>query len=43
MHDDFVLERGDRTLAVVSAPSPAATSALAIGDHLAAIVRQRIG
>jgi (S)-2-hydroxyglutarate dehydrogenase len=43
MHDDFVLERGDRTLDVISAPSPAATSSLAIGDHLAAIVRQRIG
>jgi (S)-2-hydroxyglutarate dehydrogenase len=43
MHDDFVLERGDRTLDVLSAPSPAATSSLAIGDHLAAIARQRIG
>jgi (S)-2-hydroxyglutarate dehydrogenase len=43
MHDDFVVERGDRTLDVISAPSPAATSSLAIADHLAAIVRQRIG
>ena len=43
MHDDFVLERGDRTLDVISAPSPAATSSLAIGDRLAAIARQRIG
>ncbi len=36
--DDFVLERGRRTVHVVSAPSPAATSSLAIAAHLAGLV-----
>lgn len=30
--DDFLLERGDRSLHVLNAPSPAATSSLAIAD-----------
>jgi L-2-hydroxyglutarate oxidase len=42
LHDDFVLDRGERTLNVISAPSPAATSSLAIGDHLAALALQQI-
>jgi len=36
--DDFHFERSERALHVLNAPSPAATSALAIGDHLAAEV-----
>jgi (S)-2-hydroxyglutarate dehydrogenase len=36
--DDFVFERGDRVLHVLNAPSPAATSALAIGELIAAEV-----
>jgi (S)-2-hydroxyglutarate dehydrogenase len=33
--DDFVIERAGRILHVVNAPSPAATSSLAIGAHIA--------
>lgn len=33
--DDFVIERTDRTVHVVNAPSPAATASLAIGRHVA--------
>lgn len=36
--DDFVIESHDRVLRVISAPSPAATSSLAIGRHLAGLV-----
>jgi L-2-hydroxyglutarate oxidase LhgO len=42
LHDDFVLDRGERTLNVISAPSPAATSSLAIGDHLAGLAREAL-
>lgn len=35
--DDFCLARGPRSLHVLSAPSPAATACLAIGEHLAGI------
>jgi len=35
MEDDFVLTRGPRALHVLNAPSPAATAAFAIGDHVA--------
>jgi (S)-2-hydroxyglutarate dehydrogenase len=34
--DDFRIERGERSLHVLNAPSPAATASLAIGEHLAA-------
>jgi L-2-hydroxyglutarate oxidase len=37
--DDFVVVRHGRVLAVRNAPSPAATSALAIAEHVAALVR----
>lgn len=33
--DDFVIEGGGRIVHVVNAPSPAATSSLAIGEHIA--------
>jgi (S)-2-hydroxyglutarate dehydrogenase len=32
--DDFVIVRGDRSVHVLNAPSPAATSSLAIADHI---------
>jgi (S)-2-hydroxyglutarate dehydrogenase len=32
--DDFVIIRGDRSVHVLNAPSPAATSSLAIADHI---------
>lgn len=40
--DDFVIEGAGRALFVLNAPSPGATSALAIGEHLAATVRERL-
>lgn len=36
--DDFLVMNGERSLHVLNAPSPAATSCLPIGDHLAAQV-----
>ena len=36
--DDFVLERGERVLHVLNAPSPAATSSLAIGREIASML-----
>jgi L-2-hydroxyglutarate oxidase LhgO len=42
LHDDFVLEGTERTLNVISAPSPAATASLAIGDHLAGLALAKI-
>ncbi len=36
--DDFVIERGPRSVHVVNAPSPAATAALAIGEEVAGLV-----
>jgi L-2-hydroxyglutarate oxidase len=36
--DDFLIERDDRTVHVLNAPSPAATSALEIADHVASLV-----
>jgi L-2-hydroxyglutarate oxidase LhgO len=41
--DDFVLEQGDGVLAVRNAPSPAATSSLAIAEHLAKAVLEAAG
>jgi len=35
--DDYRIERAGSTVHVLSAPSPAATSALAIGEHVAAV------
>jgi L-2-hydroxyglutarate oxidase len=37
--DDFLIERDDRTVHVLNAPSPAATSALEIADHVASLVQ----
>ena len=37
--DDFVLDQARRVLHVVNAPSPAATSSLAIGAHIAQLAR----
>lgn len=41
--DDFDLGRGDRVLHVRNAPSPAATSSLAIGGRLAATAIEQLG
>jgi L-2-hydroxyglutarate oxidase LhgO len=40
--EDFHFEEQEGILHVVNAPSPAATAALAIGEHLAGAVRQRL-
>lgn len=40
LHDDFLIEVGPRSVHVLNAPSPAATSSLAIGAHVADRVRQ---
>jgi L-2-hydroxyglutarate oxidase LhgO len=40
--DDFVIDEGERVLRVVNAPSPAATSSLAIGEHLAGLAARAI-
>ena len=37
--DDFAVVETDRSLHVLNAPSPAATAALSIGEHLAERVR----
>ena len=38
--DDFLVVRGERSLHVLNAPSPAATSCLPIGEHLAALAAE---
>jgi L-2-hydroxyglutarate oxidase LhgO len=40
--DDFVFDRSGRVLHVVNAPSPAATSSLAIGAHIAQLVLEQV-
>ncbi len=40
--DDFVILEGERAIHVLNAPSPAATAALAIGETIAARVRDRL-
>ena len=40
LHDDFLIEVGPRSVHVLNAPSPAATSSLAIGAHVADRVRE---
>ena len=40
--DDFLVVPGDRSLHVLNAPSPAATSCLPIGEHLATLARERL-
>jgi L-2-hydroxyglutarate oxidase len=40
--DDFLVLPGERSLHVLNAPSPAATSCLPIGDHLAGLARERL-
>ena len=42
LHDDFLIRSGPRAVHVLNAPSPAATSGLAIGAHVAGLVRQVI-
>ena len=37
--DDFLIERDARTVHVLNAPSPAATSALEIAEHVASLIR----
>jgi len=39
--DDFHLVSDDRLIAVINAPSPAATASLAIGRHVAGLARER--
>ncbi|HEY8723867.1 MAG TPA: L-2-hydroxyglutarate oxidase [Gaiellaceae bacterium] len=41
--DDFVVEGGGRIVHVVNAPSPAATSSLAIGAHIAQLALEALG
>lgn len=36
--DDFVIERSDRAVHVLNAPSPGATASLAIGRHIAKVI-----
>ncbi len=43
MLDDFEIERSQRALHVLNAPSPAATAALAIGDQLCAMAQKDFG
>ncbi len=43
LHDDFLIATGERSVHVLNAPSPAATSALAIGDHIAAASAEMLG
>lgn len=40
--DDFLVVAGERSLHVLNAPSPAATSCLPIGDHLAALAAEQL-
>lgn len=40
--DDFVIKQGDRVVHVLNAPSPAATSSLIIGQHIADVVGQQL-
>ena len=40
LHDDFLIQVGPRSVHVLNAPSPAATSSLAIGAHVADRLRQ---
>ena len=42
LHDDFLIQVGPRSVHVLNAPSPAATSSLAIGAHIAERVGQVI-
>jgi L-2-hydroxyglutarate oxidase len=41
MLDDFSIVRSDSAIHVLNAPSPAATSSLAIGDHIAGLVEEQ--
>jgi L-2-hydroxyglutarate oxidase LhgO len=41
--DDFVIEEAGPSIHVLNAPSPGATSSLAIGAHIAAIAGHRLG
>ena len=40
--DDFLVVAGERSLHVLNAPSPAATSCLPIGEHLAGLAAERL-
>ncbi len=40
--DDFAIMTGDRSVHVLNAPSPAATASLAIGEHIAGLVSERL-
>ena len=41
--DDFIIERGVRSVHVLNAPSPAATSSLAIGEYVTPIIGDALG
>jgi L-2-hydroxyglutarate oxidase LhgO len=41
--DDFVIEEAGPTIHVLNAPSPGATSSLAIGTHIASIAARHLG
>lgn len=43
LHDDFLIQSGARSVHVLNAPSPAATSSLAIGARIVDQVRQVVG
>jgi L-2-hydroxyglutarate oxidase len=40
--DDFHFVEGDREIHIVNAPSPAATSSLAIGEEITSMLAQRL-
>jgi L-2-hydroxyglutarate oxidase len=40
--DDFVIQRGESSIHILNAPSPAATASIAIGRRIAAIVRDSL-
>jgi L-2-hydroxyglutarate oxidase len=41
MLDDFSIVHSDSAIHVLNAPSPAATSSLAIGDYIAGVVEEQ--
>ena len=41
--DDFSVQATDKVINVLNAPSPAATASLAIGEHLAGLLGERMG
>jgi len=42
IYEDFYIEKGERSIHVISAPSPAATSSMAIGNYIATMVKNML-